>query len=164
MNIQQHYMIHKQLLNNMPLYYTVTTKEHRIIFYYQQFNCSYISWKKQGKTKKARESRSIDLDHRTTIWWIYVLFLLLRRPIKLFVTILTPLVESGIITFTIDIQQYTNFFFFRDFFFLTFFRNKFLIPLMGSGNFFLGFLRFFFYGCFFFSFLVLRDIFTLLLS
>ena len=143
MNIQQHYMLHKQLLNNMTLYYNYyEKKEHRIIFYYQQINCSYISYKKKGKTKKARESRSIDLDHRTTIWWIYVLYLLLRRPIKLLVTILTPLVESGIITFTVDIQQYTNFFL-RDFFFLLFFRNKFLIPLMGSGNFFLDFYDFF---------------------
>ncbi len=97
-------MLHKQLLDNMTLYYNYYEKKNiEKSFIISNSTVHIYPRKKKGKTKKARESRSIDLDHRTTIWWIYVLYLLLRRPIKLLVTILTPLVESGIITFTVDI-------------------------------------------------------------
>jgi hypothetical protein len=94
-------MIHKHLLKNMTLYYNNYEKKisHNLLFLAIQLFIYIL--KKRGK--KARESKSIDLDHRTTVWWIYVLNLLLHRPIKLLVTILTPLVESGIITFTINI-------------------------------------------------------------
>ena len=75
---------------------------------------------------------------------MYVLHLSLRRPGMQIVTILTPLVESGIITSAIN--NYRTLL--KKIFFLNFFRNKFLIPLMGSGNFFLDFYDFFLTGFF----------------